>query len=91
MPLSVERPAPVSTTTLRLSLSHCASLCAAAGSSFSAGACSNPSRRPLSVAFGFAAIGKREHRFQMLVGFGTEPFDEGGQVKSVRFTVGVAP
>ncbi|HJL30406.1 MAG TPA: hypothetical protein RMI62_15115, partial [Polyangiaceae bacterium LLY-WYZ-15_(1-7)] len=50
-----------------------------------------PGNSRLSVAFGFAAIGKREHRFQMLVGFGTEPFDEGGQVKSVRFTVGVAP
>ena len=48
-----ERPAPVSTTTLRLPLSQLTSLCAAAGSSFSAGACSNPSRRPLRVALGF--------------------------------------
>ena len=42
----------------------------------------------MSAGFGVAAITKRDHFFEFLVGFGTETFEDGAQVDSFRFTFG---
>jgi hypothetical protein len=41
-----------------------------------------------SGAIGFESRGSRDSIFQLLLGFGTETFDTGAQVNSIRFTVG---
>lgn len=42
----------------------------------------------LSAGIGLAAIDQRDHFFEFLVGFGTETFENGGQVESFRFLFG---
>jgi len=46
------------------------------------------SRSRLSGAIGIESIGSRESSFELLVGFGTETFEHGGQVDSARILVG---
>jgi hypothetical protein len=41
-----------------------------------------------SFNFGLSAVGARDHSFELLFGFGTTPFDEGGEVESFRFVFG---
>ena len=41
-----------------------------------------------SFDFGFAASGARDHTFELLLGFGTETFDQGGDVDAFRFVFG---
>ncbi len=45
-------------------------------------------RSRLSTALGIESVGSRDSSFELLVGFGTETFDHGGQVDSVRVLVG---
>ncbi len=46
------------------------------------------SRSRLSTAIGIESIGSRDASFELLFGLGTETFDHGGQVDSVRVLVG---
>jgi hypothetical protein len=46
-------------------------------------------RARLSSAFGLETQGSRDSVFHALVGFGTETFDSGGQLDSIRLLVGV--
>ncbi|MCA9618577.1 MAG: hypothetical protein KC731_06140, partial [Myxococcales bacterium] len=48
----------------------------------------DPRRLRQSFDFGFAASGARDHTFELLFGFGTETFDQGGDVESFRFVFG---
>ncbi len=41
-----------------------------------------------SASIGFAAVDKRDHFFEFLVGFGTETIAQGAQVESFRLMVG---
>jgi hypothetical protein len=41
-----------------------------------------------SFDFGFAASGARDHTFELLLGFGTETFDQGADVDTFRFVFG---
>jgi hypothetical protein len=41
-----------------------------------------------SFAFGFSAAGARDHSFELLMGFGTQTFEQGGEVDSFRFVFG---
>ena len=45
-------------------------------------------RSRLSTALGIESVGSRDSSFELLVGFGTETFDHGGQVDSVRVLIG---
>ncbi|MFK7999719.1 MAG: hypothetical protein AB8H86_08985 [Polyangiales bacterium] len=42
----------------------------------------------LSTAIGIAAVSKRDHFFEFLVGFGTDTFEAGATVDSVRLVIG---
>jgi len=46
------------------------------------------SRSRLSTAIGIESVGSRDSSFELLVGFGTETFDHGGQVDSARILLG---
>jgi len=46
------------------------------------------SRSRLSTAIGVESVGSRDSSFELLVGMGTETFDHGGQVDSVRVLIG---
>jgi hypothetical protein len=46
------------------------------------------SRSRLSTALGVESVGSRDSSFELLVGFGTETFDHGGQIDSVRVLIG---
>ena len=48
-----------------------------------------PGRVRLSTALGLETSGSRDNIFQALVGFGTETFESGAQLDSIRFVVGV--
>lgn len=41
-----------------------------------------------SAGVGLRAVGSRDHVFEMLLAFGTEPFDEGAEPESLRFVFG---
>ncbi len=41
-----------------------------------------------SAGVGIRAVGSRDHVFEMLLAFGTEPFDEGAEPESLRFVFG---
>ncbi|MGE3673838.1 MAG: hypothetical protein AB7K71_29475, partial [Polyangiaceae bacterium] len=41
-----------------------------------------------SAGVGLRAVGSRDHVFEMLQAFGTEPFDEGAEPESLRFVFG---
>ncbi|MCA9627810.1 MAG: BamA/TamA family outer membrane protein [Myxococcales bacterium] len=41
-----------------------------------------------SAGMGIRAVGSRDHVFEMLLAFGTEPFDEGAEPESLRFVFG---
>lgn len=43
-----------------------------------------------SFGVGIKANTQRDHSFQMLLAFGTEPFDQGAHIESVRFVLGAA-
>lgn len=42
----------------------------------------------LSFDFGIAAVTRRDHFFELLVGFGTKPLSEGAQPDAFRFVIG---
>ncbi len=42
----------------------------------------------LSSGIGIRSVSRGDHRFELLVALGTEPFDRGGHVDSVRFLFG---
>jgi len=48
----------------------------------------DPSRFRLSGAVGVESIGSRDSSFELLIGVGTETFDQGGKLDSVRISVG---
>lgn len=48
-----------------------------------------PGRARLSMALGLETSGSRDNIFQALVGFGTETFESGAELDSIRFVVGV--
>lgn len=48
-----------------------------------------PGRARLSTALGLETSGSRDSIFQILVGFGTETFESGAELDSIRFVVGV--
>jgi len=48
-----------------------------------------PGRARLSTALGLETSGSRDNIFQALVGFGTETFESGADLDSIRFVVGV--
>lgn len=43
-----------------------------------------------SFGMGIRSIAARDHSFELLLAFGTEPFDDGGQVENVRLVVGTS-
>ena len=45
-------------------------------------------RMRASAGFGMRSVGLGDHRFELLIALGTEPFDEGGGVDSVRLQFG---
>ena len=47
-----------------------------------------PDKLRISGDVGLTTIGSRDHGFEILVGLGTETFEQGGHVNSVRFTFG---
>ncbi len=48
----------------------------------------SPANSRLSAGIGLAAVNQRDHFFEFLIGFGTETFENGGQVESFRFLFG---
>jgi hypothetical protein len=48
-----------------------------------------PGRVRLSTALGLETSGSRDNIFQALVGFGTETFESGAQLDSIRLVLGV--
>ena len=48
-----------------------------------------PGRARFSTALGLETSGSRDNIFQALVGFGTETFESGAQLDSIRFVLGV--
>lgn len=48
-----------------------------------------PGRARLSTALGLETSGSRDNIFQALLGFGTETFESGAELDSIRFVVGV--
>jgi hypothetical protein len=48
-----------------------------------------PGRARLSSAIGLETGGSRDSIFQALLGFGTETFESGAELDSIRFVVGV--
>jgi hypothetical protein len=48
----------------------------------------SPANTRLSAGIGLAAVNQRDHFFEFLIGFGTETFENGGQVESFRFLFG---
>jgi outer membrane protein assembly factor BamA len=47
-----------------------------------------PNKLRISGDVGVTTIGSRDHGFEILVGLGTETFEQGGHINSVRFTFG---
>lgn len=47
-----------------------------------------PDKLRISGDIGVATVGSRDHRFEVLVGLGTETLDQGGRINSVRFAFG---
>lgn len=45
-------------------------------------------RMRASAAMGLRSVGLGDHRFQLLVALGTSPFDDGGEIDSVRLQLG---
>jgi hypothetical protein len=41
-----------------------------------------------SFGLGFAANSQRDHNFEFLIAFGTETFDQGAAIDTVRFVIG---
>jgi hypothetical protein len=48
----------------------------------------DPSRLRLSGAVGVESIGSRDSSFELLIGVGTETFEQGAKLDSVRISVG---
>ena len=42
----------------------------------------------MSFGLGIRTVGRPDHAFTMLVALGTEPFEQGADVTSLRFAIG---